>query len=177
MEICRRETTRQTIWQDIKIEGLRKLGVRASNEIKLAQTRAPHETLVRRCFSITAGVFLNQMGGPHVPKDSRPGRYRTPTLWYFLSSFSDTCLWTKSKLNDQHTYFTQENAVMNCCPLDLCSFLRNRFCEETWKYKLILYTIRPVTHSLSSTVSEVPPKATRRYQSRNSNRNNLENTA
>lgn len=43
---------------------------------------------------------------------------------------------------------------MNCCLLHLCSFLRNRFYEETGLYKLILYTIRPVTHSESSTVSK-----------------------
>ena len=31
-KLCRQETTSQTIWQDIKIYGLRKQGVRASNE-------------------------------------------------------------------------------------------------------------------------------------------------
>jgi len=41
---------------------------------------------------------------------------------------------------------------MNYCPLHLCSFLRNRFYEETWQYKLILYTIRPLTYLVSSMV-------------------------
>ena len=39
---------------------------------------------------------------------------------------------------------------MYCYPLHLYSFLRNRFYEETWQYKLILYTMRPVSYSVSA---------------------------